>query len=129
LPDTIPTLDTQDIGRRQTENKNTTQHTKFKRRVTRSSSKSGGIAPFVNYKKGALDSQPIKLTLLAHGRWFSPASSTTKTGRHDIAEILLKVALNTITNREQKHNTTHKIQKTSNTVLIKIWRLDTDALN
>jgi hypothetical protein len=36
--------------------------------------------------------------LLAHGRWFSagtPASSTTKTGRHDIAEILLKVGLNT----------------------------------
>jgi hypothetical protein len=36
--------------------------------------------------------------LLAHGRWFSPgtpASSTTKTGRHDIGEILLKVALNT----------------------------------
>jgi hypothetical protein len=34
--------------------------------------------------------------LLAHSRWFSPgtsASSTTKTGRHDIAEILLKVAL------------------------------------
>jgi hypothetical protein len=31
-------------------------------------------------------------------RWFSPdtpASSTTKTGRHDIAVILLKVALNT----------------------------------
>ena len=37
--------------------------------------------------------------LLAHGRWFSPgtlASSTTKTGRHDIAEILLKVALSKI---------------------------------
>jgi hypothetical protein len=36
--------------------------------------------------------------LLAHGRWFSlgiPASSTTKTGRHDMTEILLKVALNT----------------------------------
>ena len=34
--------------------------------------------------------------LLAQGRWFSPgtpASSTTKIGRHDIAEILLKVAL------------------------------------
>jgi hypothetical protein len=34
--------------------------------------------------------------LVAHGRWFSPgtpASSTTKTGRNDIAEILLKVAL------------------------------------
>jgi len=30
--------------------------------------------------------------LLDHGRWFSPASSTTKTDRHDIAEILLKVA-------------------------------------
>jgi hypothetical protein len=33
--------------------------------------------------------------LLAHGWWFSPASSTTKTGRHGIAKILLKVALNT----------------------------------
>jgi hypothetical protein len=36
--------------------------------------------------------------LLAHGRWFcpgTPASSTTKTGRHDIAEMLLKVALST----------------------------------
>ena len=31
--------------------------------------------------------------LLAHGRWFSPASSTIKTGRHDIAQILLKLAL------------------------------------
>ena len=34
--------------------------------------------------------------LLAHGRWFSPgtpASSTTKTDSHNIAEILLKVAL------------------------------------
>jgi hypothetical protein len=37
--------------------------------------------------------------LLAHGWWFSPgtpASSTTTTGRHDIAEILLKVSLITI---------------------------------
>jgi hypothetical protein len=33
--------------------------------------------------------------LLAHGQWFSPASSTTKTDHHEIAEILLKVALNT----------------------------------
>jgi hypothetical protein len=36
--------------------------------------------------------------LLAHGRWFSPgtpSSSITKTGRHDIAEILLEVALST----------------------------------
>ena len=33
---------------------------------------------------------------LTHGRWFSPgtsAYSTPRTGRHDIAEILLKVAL------------------------------------
>jgi hypothetical protein len=34
--------------------------------------------------------------LFADGRWFSPgtpASSTTKTGRHDIAEILLTLNL------------------------------------
>jgi len=62
-----------------------------------------GFAPgFVNYKKGcirlAATSDKV-YQLLAHGRCFSPgtpASSTTKTGRHDIAEILLKVALNTI---------------------------------
>jgi hypothetical protein len=37
--------------------------------------------------------------LLAHDWWFSPGipvSSTTKAGRHDIVEILLKVELNTI---------------------------------
>jgi hypothetical protein len=36
--------------------------------------------------------------LFVHRRWFSlgtPASSTTKSGRHDIAEVLLKAALNT----------------------------------
>ena len=61
-----------------------------------------GFAPgFVTYKKGctrlAATSDKV-YQLLAHGRWFSPgipASSTTTTGRHDIAEILLKVALNT----------------------------------
>jgi hypothetical protein len=61
-----------------------------------------GFAPgFVNYKKGctrlAVASDKV-YQLLAHGRWFSAgtaASSTTKTCRHDIAEILLKVALNT----------------------------------
>jgi hypothetical protein len=44
--------------------------------------------------------------VLAHGRWFSPgtpASSTAKTGRHDIAEILLKVALNTINQIKSNH--------------------------
>jgi len=43
--------------------------------------------------------------LLAHGRWFSlgtPASSITKTGRHDIAAILLKVALSTINQIKSK---------------------------
>ena len=37
---------------------------------------------------------------LTAGRWFpfgTPVSSTNKTDRHDIIEILLKVALNTIT--------------------------------
>ena len=33
---------------------------------------------------------------LATGQWFSPVSSTNKTDRHVITEILLKVALNTI---------------------------------
>jgi hypothetical protein len=40
--------------------------------------------------------------LLAYGRWYfmgNPVSSTTKTGCHDIAEILLKVAL-----KHQKSN-------------------------
>jgi hypothetical protein len=34
---------------------------------------------------------------LAAGRWFSPVSSNNKTDLHYITEILLKVALNTIT--------------------------------
>ena len=33
---------------------------------------------------------------LAAGRWFSPISSTNETDHHDITEILLTVALNTI---------------------------------
>jgi hypothetical protein len=56
-----------------------------------------GFAPgFVSFKKGftrlAAASDTI-YQLLAHGRWFSPgtqASSTTKTGRHDIAESGVK---------------------------------------
>ena len=71
-----------------------------------------GFAPgFVNYKKWCtrLAAASDKVyQLLAHGnntipstQWFSPgtpASSNTKTCRHDIhvAEILLKVALNTL---------------------------------
>jgi hypothetical protein len=59
------------------------------------------VPSFVDYKKGCtrLASASDKVyQLLAHGQWFSPgapASSTTKTGRHDITEILLKVALST----------------------------------
>ena len=56
-----------------------------------------GFAPgFVNYTKGCsrLAAASDKVyQLLAHGRWFSPgtpASSTTKTGRHDIAESGVK---------------------------------------
>ena len=62
----------------------------------------GFATGFVNYKKGStpLTAASNKVyQLLAYSRWFSPgtpASSTTKTGHHDIAEILLKVALNTI---------------------------------
>jgi hypothetical protein len=50
--------------------------------------------------------------LLAHGRWFStgtPASSTTKTGRHDIAEILLKAK--PITNTAWVRTRLCKLQK------------------
>jgi hypothetical protein len=51
--------------------------------------------------------------LLAHGRWFSlgaPASSTTKTGGHDIAEILLKLAL--------KHQKSNQIKSLNNILTI-----------
>jgi hypothetical protein len=61
-----------------------------------------GFTPsFVYYKKGCtrLAAASDKVyQLLTQGRWFSlgtPAPSTTKSGRHDIAEILLKVALST----------------------------------
>jgi hypothetical protein len=69
-----------------------------------------GFEPgFVNYKAGF--TQPAIASdkayqLLAHGWWISPgtpASPTTKTGRHDIVEILLKVALNTINQIKSNH--------------------------
>jgi hypothetical protein len=56
---------------------------------------------FKNYKRCtqlAIASDKV-YQLLAHGQWFSPgtlASSITKTGHLDIAEMLLKVGLNTI---------------------------------
>jgi hypothetical protein len=67
------------------------------------------LAPgFVNYKKGctrhAAASDKV-YQLLAHGRWFSPgtpASSTAKTGRHDIAES------------GAKHNKSNQIKSVTN---------------
>ena len=65
-----------------------------------------GFTPgFVNYKKvftRLAAASDTAYQLLAQGRWLSlgtPAFSTTKTGRHDIAEIRLKVAL-----KHQKSN-------------------------
>ena len=82
-----------------------------------------GFAPgFVNYKKGctrlAATSDKV-YQLLARGRWFSPgtpAFSTTKTGRHDIVEILLKVALNTINHQIVIWN---KFSQSSDNILCK----------
>ena len=77
-----------------------------------------GFAPsFVSYKKGCTRLAAASYNvyqLRAHGRWFSPgtpASSTTKTGRHDIAEILLKVVL--------KHQNSNKSK--SNLYFIRLW--------
>jgi hypothetical protein len=56
------------------------------------------LKKFTTYNGRRTPSDGKVYQLLAHGRWFSPgtpASSTTKTGRQYIAEILLKVALNT----------------------------------
>jgi hypothetical protein len=67
------------------------------------------VPGFVHYKKECIRLAAASdkvYQLLAHCRWFSlgtPASSTTKTGCHDIAEILLKVAL--------KHQKNKKIKK------------------
>jgi hypothetical protein len=51
---------------------------------------------------------------LAHGWWFStgtPASSIIKTGRHDIAEIFLKMALNTNKNTKRIQSSIKKKKK------------------
>ena len=60
--------------------------------------------------------------LLAHGRWFSPgtpASSTTKIGRHDIAEILLIVASSTI---NQIKSNVMIFSATFNNISVISWR-------
>ena len=60
--------------------------------------KASGFAPgFANYKKGALDSQPQVISFtMVDGSLRVLRLPPLKTGRHDIAEILLKVALSTI---------------------------------
>jgi hypothetical protein len=76
-----------------------------------------GFAPgFVNYKKGCTQLKAASdkvYQLLAHGRFSpgTPASSTTITGRHDIAEILLKMALNTTNQIKSKQAVTFILQK------------------
>ena len=80
--------------------------------LTTSTIRRGFVPGFVNSKKGCTrlaGADGKKNCLLAHGRWFfpgTPVSSTTKTGRHDITEILLKTAL---TVKHNKHNSRCKI--------------------
>ena len=38
----------------------------------------------------------FKYIHITTGRWFSPVSATNKTNRHDLTEMMLKKALNTI---------------------------------
>ena len=65
---------------------------------------------FVDYKKGALDSQPqvIKLTsclfMVGGSLLGTPASSTTKTGCHDIAKNIAESGV--------KHNKSNQIFRT-----------------
>ena len=62
---------------------------------------------------------------LATGRWFSPGppvSATNKTDSHDITEILLKVALNTI--KQTNKGKFSKIQVTENITYNEIRQID-----
>jgi hypothetical protein len=52
------------------------------------SAENNSISQILSEHKNSL--KTTQHQLLAHGRWFSPASSTTKTGRHDIAESGVK---------------------------------------
>jgi hypothetical protein len=59
------------------------------------------------------------------GRWFSPGppvSATNKTDSHDITEILLKVALNTI--KQTNKGKFSKIQVTENITYNEIRQID-----
>jgi hypothetical protein len=57
---------------------------------------------------------------LVAGRWFSlgtSVSSTNKTGHHDVTEILLKVALNTINQNQTKFNS----QNTNRPMIVEMF--------
>ena len=65
---------------------------------------------------------------LATGRWFSlgpPVSSTNKTDRHDLTEILLKVTLNTIkqTNKQNLYTCLNRVFQT------RVIKMDTKYLH
>jgi hypothetical protein len=90
----------------------------------------GFVLGFVNYKKPGCTRLAVACDkdyqLLAHGRWFSPstpASSTTKTTRHEIAEILLKVALNT----KNQHQSIKSIRCTFCEISIEFYSISTEA--
>jgi hypothetical protein len=55
--------------------------------------------------------------------WGIPASSTTKTGRHDIAEILLKVALNTNNKKNQSKGGNYSRVRTHDVLVIGLYEL------
>jgi hypothetical protein len=68
-----------------------------------------GFAPgFVNYRKGCTRlASDNGYQLLAQGRYFSPGTLAS-TERHDMAEILLKVVLNTINQIKTRRNQRYK---------------------
>jgi hypothetical protein len=53
----------------------------------------------------------IKFERLQEDRWFSPVSSTNKTERYDICEILLKLALNATYLYQIRNISTYEIHK------------------
>jgi len=60
----------------------------------------------IPFRWGVLDTLYVKVyQWLAAGWWFSPVSSTNKTDRHNITEILSKVLLNTIKPNQPNKNT------------------------
>ena len=69
------------------------------------------IVPTAHGEVYSIQHYVMKFVRLAAGRCFSPAtlvSTTNKTDRHDITEILLKVALNTIHQPNQSFSTNEK---------------------